>query len=314
VADAVMIIDSILNEVEKVIIGKRDVLEKIMMAILAGGHVLIDDIPGVGKTTMSVAFAKALGLEQKRLQFTPDVLPSDITGFSMYDKNTGSFHYVPGAAMTNILLADEINRTSPRTQSALLEVMEEGCITVDGVTRDVPKPFIVIATQNPAGSIGTQELPESQADRFLIRLSIGYPEVKEEIEILKGSQNKSLSAINSVINSADLVTLQEKTRQVYIDDSIYEYIAQLAKLTRQSEQIELGVSPRGSIAAVKMIQARAMLFGRNYARPDDVIAILKPTLQLRLILNNRARFEHDSPDDIFASLVKALPLPKIAER
>jgi MoxR-like ATPase len=314
VADAVMIIDSILNEVEKVIIGKRDVLEKIMMAILAGGHVLIDDIPGVGKTTMSVAFAKALGLEQKRLQFTPDVLPSDITGFSMYDKNTGSFHYVPGAAMTNILLADEINRTSPRTQSALLEVMEEGCITVDGVTRDVPKPFIVIATQNPAGSIGTQELPESQADRFLIRLSIGYPEVKEEIEILKGSQNKSLSAINSVINSADLVTLQEKTRQVYIDDSIYEYIAQLAKLTRQSEQIELGVSPRGSIAAVKMIQARAMLFGRNYARPDDVIAILKPTLQHRLILNNRARFEHDSPDDIFASLVKALPLPKIAER
>ncbi|WP_196595675.1 AAA family ATPase [Pectinatus frisingensis] len=313
-ADAVMIIDSILNEVEKVIIGKRDVLEKIMMAILAGGHVLIDDIPGVGKTTMSVAFAKALGLEQKRLQFTPDVLPSDITGFSMYDKNTGSFHYVPGAAMTNILLADEINRTSPRTQSALLEVMEEGCITVDGVTRDVPKPFIVIATQNPAGSIGTQELPESQADRFLIRLSIGYPEVKEEIEILKGSQNKSLSAINSVINSADLVTLQEKTRQVYIDDSIYEYIAQLAKLTRQSEQIELGVSPRGSIAAVKMIQARAMLFGRNYARPDDVIAILKPTLQHRLILNNRARFEHDSPDDIFASLVKALPLPKIAER
>nr|WP_182188570.1 MoxR family ATPase [Pectinatus frisingensis] len=309
-----MIIDSILNEVEKVIIGKRDVLEKIMMAILAGGHVLIDDIPGVGKTTMSVAFAKALGLEQKRLQFTPDVLPSDITGFSMYDKNTGSFHYVPGAAMTNILLADEINRTSPRTQSALLEVMEEGCITVDGVTRDVPKPFIVIATQNPAGSIGTQELPESQADRFLIRLSIGYPEVKEEIEILKGSQNKSLSAINSVINSADLVTLQEKTRQVYIDDSIYEYIAQLAKLTRQSEQIELGVSPRGSIAAVKMIQARAMLFGRNYARPDDVIAILKPTLQHRLILNNRARFEHDSPDDIFASLVKALPLPKIAER
>ncbi|WP_196599298.1 AAA family ATPase [Pectinatus frisingensis] len=313
-ADAVMVIDSILNEVEKVIIGKRDVLEKIMMAILAGGHVLIDDIPGVGKTTMSVAFAKALGLKQKRLQFTPDVLPSDITGFSMYDKNTGSFHYVPGAAMTNILLADEINRTSPRTQSALLEVMEEGCITVDGVTRDVPKPFIVIATQNPAGSIGTQELPESQADRFLIRLSIGYPDVKEEIEILKGSQNKSLSAINSVINSADLVTLQEKTRQVYIDDSIYEYIAQLAKLTRQSEQIELGVSPRGSIAAVKMIQARAMLFGRNYARPDDVIAILKPTLQHRLILNNRARFEHDSPDDIFASLVKALPLPKIAER
>nr|WP_231040303.1 MoxR family ATPase [Pectinatus frisingensis] len=309
-----MVIDSILNEVEKVIIGKRDVLEKIMMAILAGGHVLIDDIPGVGKTTMSVAFAKALGLKQKRLQFTPDVLPSDITGFSMYDKNTGSFHYVPGAAMTNILLADEINRTSPRTQSALLEVMEEGCITVDGVTRDVPKPFIVIATQNPAGSIGTQELPESQADRFLIRLSIGYPDVKEEIEILKGSQNKSLSAINSVINSADLVTLQEKTRQVYIDDSIYEYIAQLAKLTRQSEQIELGVSPRGSIAAVKMIQARAMLFGRNYARPDDVIAILKPTLQHRLILNNRARFEHDSPDDIFASLVKALPLPKIAER
>nr|WP_231037989.1 MoxR family ATPase [Pectinatus frisingensis] len=309
-----MVIDSILNEVEKVIIGKRDVLEKIMMAILAGGHVLIDDIPGVGKTTMSVAFAKALGLKQKRLQFTPDVLPSDITGFSMYDKNTGSFHYVPGAAMTNILLADEINRTSPRTQSALLEVMEEGCITVDGVTRDVPKPFIVIATQNPAGSIGTQELPESQADRFLIRLSIGYPDVKEEIEILKGSQNKSLSAINSVINSADLVTLQEKTHQVYIDDSIYEYIAQLAKLTRQSEQIELGVSPRGSIAAVKMIQARAMLFGRNYARPDDVIAILKPTLQHRLILNNRARFEHDSPDDIFASLVKALPLPKIAER
>lgn len=313
-SDENVTIKAALDEVAKVIIGKTDVLEKIMMAILAQGHILIDDIPGVGKTTISLAFAKVLGLSQKRLQFTPDVLPSDITGFTMYEKNNNSFRYIPGSAMTNILLADEINRTSPRTQSALLEVMEEGSITVDGVTRPVPKPFTVIATQNPAGSIGTQELPESQADRFLIRISVGYPDMKEEIEILKGIHSNALNEIKSILSAEEILALQEKTNNIYIDDSIYEYIAKLAKATRESAAIELGISPRGSIAAIKMTQARAMLCGRSYARPDDVVAILKPVLQHRLIINNKARFEHNSLDNIFADIVKTIPLPKITEQ
>lgn len=311
--DENLIIKAVLDELQKVIIGKKDVLEKILMAILAGGHILIDDIPGVGKTTISIAFAKVLGLAQKRLQFTPDILPSDITGFSMYDRNRNEFCYVEGAAMTNILLADEINRTSPRTQSALLEVMEEGSVTVDSVTRSVPKPFIVIATQNPAGSIGTQELPESQVDRFLIRISIGYPEVEEEIAILKGIRENLLNNIKSILNAEELLALQQKTKQIYVDDSIYEYIAKLAKATRQSPAVMLGISPRGSIAAMRMTQARAMLYGRNYARPDDVVAVLKPVLQHRLIMDNRASFERNSLDKVFAEIVQTVPLPKITE-
>ena len=245
-SDEHTVIQAVLAEVEKAVVGKTDILEKIMMAILAGGHILIDDVPGVGKTTISIAFAKALGVSHKRMQFTPDVLPSDITGFSMYDKNTNTFRYIAGTGMTNILLADEINRTSPRTQSALLEVMEEGNITVDGITRPVPKPFTVIATQNPASSIGTQALPESQVDRFLIRLSIGYPGVAEEIQILKGIHDHALHTIKSIVNAEIIIQLQEATKRVYVDDSIYEYIAELAAATRQSPLILFGISPRGS--------------------------------------------------------------------
>lgn len=215
--------------------------------------------------------------------------------------------------MTNILLADEINRTSPRTQSALLEVMEEGNITVDGITRPVPKPFTVIATQNPAGSIGTQALPESQVDRFLIRLSIGYPGVAEEIQILKGIHDHALHTIKSIVNAEIIIQLQEATKRVYVEDSIYEYIAELAAATRRSPLILFGISPRGSVAAIKMIQARAMLDGRSFARPDDVTAILKPVLQHRLIITSQARFKHRSVDDIFAEIVQSIPLPKIVE-
>lgn len=312
-SDEHTVIQAVLAEVEKAVVGKTDILEKIMMAILAGGHILIDDVPGVGKTTISIAFAKALGVSHKRMQFTPDVLPSDITGFSMYDKNTNTFRYIAGTGMTNILLADEINRTSPRTQSALLEVMEEGNITVDGITRPVPKPFTVIATQNPAGSIGTQALPESQVDRFLIRLSIGYPGVAEEIQILKGIHDHALHTIKSIVNAEIIIQLQEATKRVYVDDSIYEYIAELAATTRRSPLILFGISPRGSVAAIKMIQARAMLDGRSFARPDDVTAILKPVLQHRLIITSQARFKHRSVDDIFAEIVQSIPLPKIVE-
>ncbi|MGE1062219.1 MoxR family ATPase [Megasphaera paucivorans] len=312
-SDEHTVIQAVLAEVEKAVVGKTDILEKIMMAILAGGHILIDDVPGVGKTTISIAFAKALGVSHKRMQFTPDVLPSDITGFSMYDKNTNTFRYIAGTGMTNILLADEINRTSPRTQSALLEVMEEGNITVDGITRPVPKPFTVIATQNPAGSIGTQALPESQVDRFLIRLSIGYPGVAEEIQILKEIHDHALHTIKSIVNAEIIIQLQEATKRVYVDDSIYEYIAELAAATRRSPLILFGISPRGSVAAIKMIQARAMLDGRSFARPDDVTAILKPVLQHRLIITSQARFKHRSVDDIFAEIVQSIPLPKIVE-
>lgn len=303
-------IENVLNELKKIIIGKDAALEKIMMAILAGGHILLDDIPGVGKTTMSLAFAKVLGLSQKRLQFTPDVLPSDITGFSMYDKKSGEFRYMAGAAMTNILLADEINRTSPRTQSALLEVMEEGSVTVDSVTHDVPKPFIVIATQNPSGFIGTQELPESQVDRFLIRISLGYPTLEEEVAILQGINENTPDKLQSILDAKALLALQEETSQIHTDKSIYEYIVKIAEATRQSEDILLGISPRGSIAAVKMAQAHALLSGRTYVRPDDVIAILKPVLLHRLV----SRHRNMQTQEIFAKLVQNIPLPQITEQ
>lgn len=306
-------IKAVLTELQKAIIGKEDALAKILMAFLTGGHILIDDIPGVGKTTISLAFAKVLGLKQKRLQMTPDILPSDITGFSIYDRSSGKFHYVEGAAMTNILLADELNRTSPRTQSALLEVMEEGQVTVDTVTRQVPRPFIVIATQNPTGSIGTQELPESQVDRFLIRISLGYPTVAEEVKILQAIHEDSLSKIKNILKPEELLLLQQKTCAVYVADSIYEYIARLANVTRNHPAVILGISPRGSIATIKMAQAHALFAGRDFVQPDDVTAVLKPVLLHRLIFKGKAGFDTQLAEASFMDLVHSVPLPTLVE-
>lgn len=280
----------IIEEVKRAVIGKDECVYKVMMAMLAGGHILLEDIPGVGKTTMALAFSKACALRQNRVQFTPDVLPSDITGFSVYRKETGTFRYQEGAAMCNLLLADEINRTSPKTQSALLEVMEEGNVTVDGVTREVPKPFMVIATQNPIGSAGTQMLPESQLDRFMICMSMGYPDQENEIAILKGrGEGNPLDRIFPVIRAEELVMMQKEVEQIFIHDRIYEYLAELAAETRRHPMLELGISPRGTLALAKMARASAYLNGRTYVTPADVEGVFKDVAIHRMRLNSQAR-------------------------
>lgn len=255
----------VVQEVKKAVKGKDDCIQKAFAAILAGGHILIEDVPGVGKTTLALAFSKAMELENHRVQFTPDVLPADILGFSMYQKQTGEFVYHPGTIMCNLFLADEINRTSPKTQSALLEVMEEGNVTVDGVSRSVPDPFIVMATQNPKGSAGTQMLPESQLDRFMICMSMGYPDAKSEIEIAKGRTTGSMiNKIVPVMSAVELSRMRQVCEEIYLHDAIYEYMVNLITQTRENPYIELGVSPRGMIALARMVKAHAFLQGRKF--------------------------------------------------
>ena len=304
-------IDAILAETGKAVLGKDDVLRRILTAILAGGHILIDDIPGVGKTTMAVAFTRTLGLDYKRMQFTPDVLPSDITGFSMYDKASGSFRYVAGSAMTNFFLADEINRASPKTQSALLEVMQEGRLSVDGKTYTVPQPYIVMATQNPFGSSGTQELPESQTDRFMIRITVGYPSRENEIEILKGSRRSAALSLSAVITPDDLLTLRKQAAEVHVEDSLFAYMVDIAAATRESHDISLGISPRGTMALSAMTRAHALMEGRAYATPDDVLAVAPYTLPHRITLSGDARFAGKTAASVLDDILKSVPMPEL---
>lgn len=306
-------IDSILAETGKAVLGKEEVLRRILTAILAGGHILIDDIPGVGKTTIALAFTHVLGLDCKRMQFTPDVLPTDITGFSMYDKNSGTFRYVPGCAMTNLFLADEINRASPKTQSALLEVMQEGKLSVDGKTHAVPQPFIVMATQNPFGSSGTQELPESQTDRFMIRITVGYPEKKDEVEILKGSRRLAPDALSPVITADQLLQLRTQAAAVHTEDALYAYMVDIAAESRRRPDIRLGISPRGTMALAAMTKAHALTEGRDYAVPDDVLAVASYTLAHRISLSGEARFAGKTPEDVLTDLLAAVPMPTLQE-
>lgn len=301
----------VLTEVGRVILGKDDCIDKIMMAILAEGHVLVEDIPGVGKTTLALAFARVMGLQQKRVQFTPDVLPSDITGFSIFHRETGRFDYQAGAVLCNLFLADEINRTSAKTQSALLEVMEEGAVTVDGESHPVPKPFAVIATENPVGSAGTQMLPESQLDRFMICVKMGYPSPEEELEILMERPRRVLlNELTPVIDKNALIEMQEAVRQVYIHPTILNYIVSLAVESRKHPKIELGLSPRGSLAVASMVRAFAYLQDRDYAIPDDVQAVFGDVSRHRLRLSSAARMEHQKPDDIIAELLNRVPKPR----
>ncbi len=258
----------VIQEVKKAVIGKDDCIVKAVAAILAGGHILLNDIPGVGKTTLAMALSKSMSLKQNRVQFTPDVLPSDLTGFSMYQKDTGTFVYQPGSVMCNLLLADEINRTSPKTQSALLEVMEEQKVTVDGRTHEIPSPFIVIATQNPFGSAGTWMLPEAQLDRFMVCLKLGYPSMEDEIDILKGIQKKE--EVQTVISSDDLLFMQYAAKQVYVQEELYQYVGNLANQTRNHPMIDLGLSPRGTINILQMAKSVAFLRQREYVVPEDV--------------------------------------------
>ena len=303
----------IIREVSKAIIGKDDCIRTILCAILSGGHVLIEDIPGVGKTTLALAFASAMGLEQKRIQFTPDVLPSDITGFTLYQREQEKFVYQPGAIMCNLFLADEINRTSPKTQSALLEVMEENAVTVDGVTRPVPSPFVVIATENPMGYTGTQMLPESQLDRFLVCVVMGYPSNEDEISILKNQARSSpLQQVRPVTNRQELLQMQDQVRQVTVSDAVYQYIVNLCAETRCHPGIQLGLSPRGTLALASIARANAFVHGRSYVIPRDVSDMVPAIAVHRLRLSPEAKMNRWTTEDILKQILERVeaPLPE----
>ena len=303
-------VENILHEVRKAIVGKDAVLEKILMTILSGGHVLLDDVPGTGKTTTALAFSRALGLQYGRIQFTPDVLPSDIVGFSLYHRDTGAFTYQPGAVMTNLLLADEINRTSSKTQSALLEVMEERQVTVDGVTRPLPAPFVVIATQNPVGSAGTQLLPQAQLDRFMVRLAMGYPDFDSQVNILRDRHDGDpLDAVSTVSSAEALLAMQAQARAVHTADDLLAYITRLAEASRSHPLVTLGVSPRGALAVCRMCRSRAFMAGRDYVLPDDVADVFADVCAHRLILSPKARITGASAADVLTELLETVPRP-----
>ncbi|MGN1103171.1 MAG: AAA family ATPase [Huintestinicola sp.] len=291
----IALLKSAADEIKRSVIGKDMIIIKILMTACAGGHILLEDIPGVGKTTMAVAFSKALSLKYNRMQFTSDVMPADVTGFNMPNRSTGEFEWRPGAVFCNLFLADEINRTSSKTQSALLEAMEERSVTVDSVTRQLPDPFIVLATQNPCGSAGTQMLPESQLDRFMIRLTMGYPKEEDEAAILKAkSQKSSLPEVNAVMTADDLIKLRNTADSIFVSDEIFDYIARLSAATRKDSRLELGVSPRGSLAAAAMAKSAAMFNGRSYVVPSDVTYVYTDVCAHRVI---PARVKGRLPDD-----------------
>ena len=303
---------NIQNEVRKVVLGKDEVIEKILATSLAGGHVLLDDIPGVGKTTLALAFSYATSMDYHRLRFTPDVLPTDVTGFSIYDKRTDSFQYKEGVAMCNLFLADEINRTSSKTQSALLELMEEGSVTVDGNKHELPNPFVVIATQNPIGSVGTQMLPDSQLDRFMVCLTMGYPSITDEVLILKGRQeNNPLSEVKSVATKEDIIAMRELVKNVYTDDKIYEYIAAISDATRNNEMLKLGLSPRGSLAIARVARAIAFLHGRNYVIPDDISDIFLDVATHRIVLSPKAKISDITTEQLLTEILESVPVPTL---
>lgn len=301
---------AVLREISTVVTGKEDSVRKAFAAVIAGGHVLIEDVPGVGKTTLALALSHAMKLKENRVQFTPDVMPSDILGFSMYKKDLDRFEYHPGAIACNLFLADEINRTSPKTQSALLEVMEEGAWTVDGETRKVMEPFIVIATQNPKGSAGTQLLPESQLDRFMICMSLGYPNLKDEIAIAKGkNQGVSVESVREVIDSNGLVAIKNEVSNVYVHNNVYAYVVKLIQATRENPYVELGISPRGTIACSRMAMAWAFLHGRDYCIPEDVEAIFRDVAIHRIVMNVKSRVSKVSREDVITEILGSVRQP-----
>ncbi|MBI4180543.1 MAG: MoxR family ATPase [Chloroflexi bacterium] len=301
--------EAILDNVEQVIIGKREVIELAVIALISKGHLLIEDAPGVGKTILARSLAKSLGCSFKRIQFTPDMLPSDITGVSIYDQKTGEFQFFPGPVMAQIVLADEINRATPKLQSALLECMEEGQITIDGVTREMPHPFHILATQNPIEYEGTFRLPETQLDRFLMRISLGYPSVSDEISIMNQQQYQHpIKNLQPVASSADLEMLQEVVKGIYVDDLIKQYIVNLVGATRHHPAIFLGASPRGSLALYRTAQAKALICGRDYVLPDDVKALAEPVLAHRLITRTDST-DGKSGRDIVTKIIELVPVP-----
>ena len=301
----------ILEEVGKTVVGKEDVVRKVLMAILAKGHILMEDIPGVGKTTMALTFARVLGIQCNRMQFTPDVMPSDVVGFNMYNRVTNKFEYKEGGVACNLFLADEINRTSPKTQSALLQVMEEGSVTVDGVERVLPDPFMVIATQNPYGSIGTQKLPESQLDRFMISLNMGYPSVQEEIAILKGKESSERIKSSEIVTIEELITMRQCVAKTYVNDAIYEYVANIARESREMASVVQGLSPRGSVAVISMAKAAAFMRGHDYVLPQDVQNVLHDTAVHRIILRHGINSGNLTKADVIDNIIKSVKVPQV---
>ena len=305
----------ITDETERIILGKKDVIKMIIMSLLSQGHVLIEDVPGVGKTTLASALSKIVGLKYKRAQFTPDVMPSDITGFSVYNKATGDLEYKEGLALCNILLADEINRTSPKTQSSLLEVMEEGTITVDGQTHSVPEPFMVIATQNPIGFVGTHPLPEAQLDRFIMRISIGYPDTANEIKIITDRKTENpIDKLSALIGAADILLAQKIVMNVHIDETLYKYIVELVAQTRNHQHITLGASPRASLSLMRLAQARAFMERRDYVIPEDILSMYIPAIAHRIILKQEARLKKIDTTDILNDIKKAVSPQILSEK
>ncbi len=309
-------IDILQKEVSTVIKGKDEVIRKVIMAILASGHVLLEDVPGLGKTTLAKAFSKALGFANKRIQFTPDTMPSDIVGMSIYNEQTNAFEYVEGAAVNcNLLLGDEINRTSSKTQSALLEAMAEGCVTVDGVTHQLLEPFVVMATQNPVTSGGTQALPDSQLDRFMICLSMGYPDAESQLAILKNVSDRDLiEKVQPVMTIEDVKQAKSYVKNMQVNDEILRYIICLCEKTREHEHVELGISPRGVGALAEMAKSFALCEGRTYVVPDDVLAIFPDVCAHRLILNTKARRENVTAYEILEEIAQQVEKPKLLRK
>lgn len=309
-------IDILQKEVSTVIKGKDEVIRKVIMAILASGHVLLEDVPGLGKTTLAKTFSKALGFANKRIQFTPDTMPSDIVGMSIYNEQTNAFEYVEGAAVNcNLLLGDEINRTSSKTQSALLEAMAEGCVTVDGVTHQLLEPFVVMATQNPVTSGGTQALPDSQLDRFMICLSMGYPDAESQLAILKNVSDRDLiEKVQPVMTIEDVKQAKSYVKNMQVNDEILRYIICLCEKTREHEHVELGISPRGVGALAEMAKAFALCEGRTYVVPEDVLAIFPDVCAHRLILNTKARRENVTAYEILEEIAQQVEKPKLLRK
>lgn len=307
-------INQIISEVKKAVIGKDDIVKKVLIAIIAGGHVLLEDIPGVGKTTMAMAFSRATGLNYNRVQFTPDVMPGDITGFTIYKKETNSLDMVAGAIMCNLFLADEINRTSSKTQAALLEAMEEGKVTIDTQTYALPMPFTVIATQNPIGHAGTQLLPESQLDRFLMRLSMGYPSRINELSILRSKSNGNpLRSVSAVTNAGGIMRLKEAADSIYVHDSIYEYIVDLIQKTRSHPMLELGASPRGTIALTNVSRVNAFVQGRDYVLPSDVQESFIDVISHRIKPTSKAVVQAVTTKELLNEILRKTHAPNIRE-
>lgn len=304
--------EKIIAEVKKVIKGKDDVIEKILTVIIAGGHILLEDVPGVGKTSMAVAFSNAMSLDYRRVQFTYDTMASDIVGFSIYNKKNDSFEYKQGAAFCNLFLADEINRTSPKTQAALLEVMEEGRVTVDGVTYKIPEPFICIATQNPTGSSGTQNLPESQLDRFMVRLTMGYPSLQSQIDIVKNRQTEDpMDTVSPVISLEELLEMKQDVQKIFVSDDVIRFGIELCEATRKMDMVELGVSPRAVLALIQLGKANALLKSRDYAIPEDIKSIFIDVCRHRLILKPQAKIKKETEDSVLEAVLDKIKAPAI---